>query len=195
MPVSLPCRTIGRISRTRVHLPDVQTHPRPRSAEAETKRSEATERLVRRELVPNLVWSVFTGKTEGGDEKGATLGVTIPLFDLKQGERMEAKARVSQARAREVGVTRTAQKEIEESYTAAASSLRELDLFKQAILTRTTENLDLLQLAFKEGKISFYDVRIAQRETIETRKAYLQTLLAAQRAYNALERAVGEELR
>jgi outer membrane protein TolC len=60
---------------------------------------------------------------------------------------------------------------------------------------RTLENLDLLQLAFKEGKISFYDVRVAQRETIETRNAYLQTRLTAQRAYNALERAIGGELR
>ena len=92
-------------------------------------------------------------------------------------------------------MTSTAQKEIEESYAAAASSLRELDLFKQAILERTTENLNLLQYAFREGKISFYDVRVAQRETIETRNIYLQALLTAQRSYNALERATGGELR
>ena len=92
-------------------------------------------------------------------------------------------------------MTRTAQKEIEESYTAAASALQEIDLFQKAILARTKENLELLQLAFKEGKISFYDVRIAQRETIETRNAFLQSLLTAQRAYNALERAIGEDLR
>jgi outer membrane protein, heavy metal efflux system len=169
--------------------------PDVKAADAEIKRSEAAERLVTRELVPNLVWSVFQGKTEGGDESGASLGLSIPLFDRKQGERMEAKARLSQARMRQVGATRTARKEIDESYTAAASSLRELDLFNRAILTRISENLDLLQLAFKEGKISFYDIRIAQRETIETRNAYLQALLTAQRAYNALERAVGEELR
>ncbi len=169
--------------------------PDVKAAEAEIKRSQAAEKLVKREIVPNVVWSVFTGRTEGGDEKGATLGVSIPLFDRKQGERIEARARLSQARVREAGVTRMAQKEIEESYTSAASALRELDLFQKAILARTTENLELLQLAFKEGKISFYDVRIAQRETIETRNAYLQSLLAAQRAYSALERATGGELR
>jgi outer membrane protein, heavy metal efflux system len=169
--------------------------PDVKAAETETKRSEVTERLIGRETIPNVVWSVFQGRTEGGDERGATLGVSIPLFDRRQGERIEARARLSQARIREISVTRTAQKEIEESYAAAASSLQELDLFKRAILERIAENLNLLQLAFKEGKISFYDVRIAQRETIETRNAYLQALLSAQRAYNALERAAGEELR
>jgi cobalt-zinc-cadmium efflux system outer membrane protein len=166
-----------------------------KAAETETKRSEATERLIRREVIPNVVWSVFQGKTEGGDERGATLGVSIPLFDRKQGERMEARARLSQARIREIGVARSAQKEIEESYVSAASSLQELDLFKRSILERIAENIDLIQLAFKEGKISFYDVRVAQRETIEIRNTYLQALLTAQRAYNALERAAGEELR
>jgi outer membrane protein, heavy metal efflux system len=169
--------------------------PDVKAAETETKRSEATERLIRREVIPNVVWSVFQGRTEGGDERGATLGVSIPLFDRKQGERMEAKTRLSQARIREISVTRTAQKEIEESYVSASSSLQELDLFKRSILERIAENLDLLQLAFKEGKISFYDVRVAQRETMEARNTYLQALLTAQRAYNALERAAGEELR
>ena len=125
----------------------------------------------------------------------AALSVEIPLFDRKQAERTEARVKTFQSRIREAGVVRTARKEIEESYAAAASSLSELDLFKQAILGRTTENLDLLQFAFREGKISFYDVRIAQRETIETRNSYLEALLSAQRAYNALERAVGGDLR
>ena len=90
---------------------------------------------------------------------------------------------------------RTAQTEIEEVYAATASALKELDLLKQSVLGRTLENIELLQLAFKEGKISFYDVRVAQRETIETRNVYLQALLSAQRSYNALERAIGGELR
>ncbi len=173
----------------------IDGRPDLKAAEAEARRSRAAEMLARREMIPDVTWSVFTGRAEGGNETGAALAISIPLFDRKQGERMEAKARLSQARTRQVAVTRTAQKEVAESYATAVSSLRELDLFKQAILGRTLENLDLLQLAFKEGKISFYDVRVAQKETFETRNAYLQTLLTAQRAYNALERAIGGELR
>lgn len=173
----------------------VPTRPDLRAAEAEARSAEATERLARREAIPGITWSVFQGRDEGLYERGGSLAITIPFFDRKQGERMETKARLSQARIRQAAVKGTAEKEIEEFYTAAASSLKELDLFKEAILGRTLENLDLLQLAFREGKISFYDVRVAQRETIETRNAYLQALLTAQRAYNALERAIGGELR
>ncbi len=202
MPAGSPVSIEGELAPTLPPLPGKETllarageRPDVRAAEAETKRSEAAERLARREVVPNVVWSLYQGKTEGGDEKGGTLGVSIPLFDMRQGERIEARAKLSQARVRAAGVTRIAQKEVEESYAAAVSARRELDLFKTAILGPTAENLDLLQLAFKEGKISFYELRIAQRETIETRNMYLQSLLSAQLAYNALERATGEELK
>lgn len=176
-------------------LARVADRPDVKSAEAEVRRSRAAQRLAGREAIPGVTWSLFTGRTEGGNETGGSLSVSIPLFDRKQGERMEAKARATQARIREAGVTRTGQKEVGESYDAAASAAREVDLFRQSVLGLTMENLGLLQLAFREGKISFYDVRVAQRETIETRDAYLQALLAAQRAYNALERAIGGELR
>lgn len=166
-----------------------------KAAEAETRRSAAALTLTKREYIPNVTWRLFQGRDEQRDERGGTLSVEIPLFDRKQAERTEARAKASQARIREAGVARTARKEIEEFYAAAASSLSELDLFKQAILGRTTENLDLLQFAFREGKISFYDVRIAQRETIETRNSYLDALLSVQRAHNALERAVGGDLK
>jgi cobalt-zinc-cadmium efflux system outer membrane protein len=166
-----------------------------KAAEAEIKRSEAALTLTKRELIPNVTWSLFQGKDERQYERGGALSVEIPLFDQKQAERTEARAKAFQARIREAGVARTARKEIEEAYGAAASSLSELDLFKQAILGRATENLDLLQFAFREGKISFYDVRIAQRETIEMRNSYLDALLSVQRAYNALERAVGGDLK
>ena len=183
-------------------LPDQEalldlTSARPdvKAAEADTRRSEASLRLAKRELIPKVTWTLFQGKDEQQYERGAALSVEIPLFDRKQAERTEARVKTFQSRIREAGVVRTARKEIEESYTAAASSLSELDLFKQAILGRTSENLDLLQFAFREGKISFYDVRIAQKETIETRNSYLEALLSAQRAYNALERAIGGDLR
>jgi len=183
-------------------LPDRETlldrlpaRPDLKAAEAEKLRSAAALTLTNRELIPNVTWRLFQGRDEQRDERGGTLSVEIPLFDRKQAERTEARAKVSQARIREAGVARTARKEMEGSYAAVASSLSELDLFKEAILGRTTENLDLLQFAFREGKISFYDVRIAQREMIETRNAYLEALLSVQRAYNALERAVGGDLK
>jgi cobalt-zinc-cadmium efflux system outer membrane protein len=183
-------------------LPDRETlldrlpaRPDIKAAEAETRRSAAALTLIKRELIPNVTWSLFQGRDEQRDERGGALSVEIPLFDRKQAERTEARAKASQARIREAGVARTARREIEESYAAAVSSLSELDLFRDTILGRTTENLDLLQYAFREGKISFYDVRIAQRETVETRISYLDALLSVQRAYNALERVVGGDLK
>lgn len=166
-----------------------------KAADAEIRRSQSAVSLIKREAIPNLTWSVFRDRDEDRNEWGAMLGISIPLFDRKQGERMETQARLSQARIREAGLKRKVETEINTSYAAAASALRELDLLKRAVLGRSTENLDLLQFAFREGKISFYDVRVAQREMFDSRNAYLQALLAADRAFNALEKSVGGELK
>ena len=149
--------------------------PDIKSSEAEVKKLQSEEALIRREAIPNITWSIFRDRDESRNEWGATLGISIPLFDRKQGERIESKVRLSQARIRSGGLKRSAEKEINISYTTALSSLRELDLLRKAVLNRTRENLDLLQFAFKEGKISFYDVRIAQRETFDSRQAFLQS--------------------
>ena len=48
------------------------------------------------------------------------------------------------------------------------------------------ENLSLLHLAFQEGKISFFDVRVAQRETFEIQFAYLDALYRGRRAVSQI---------
>ncbi|GEM_PF-608581 len=169
--------------------------PDIKAAEAETLRSGAALTLAEKEWIPNVTWRLFQAVDERRYDRGGTLSVEIPLFDRKEAERTEARARASQARVREAGVTRNARKEFDEAHASATSSLSDVEVFKQAILGRSAENLALLQYAFREGKISFYDVRIAQRETIELRNLYLDALLSVQRAYNALERAVGGDLR
>jgi outer membrane protein, heavy metal efflux system len=176
-------------------LTRVADRPDSKAADAEIKRSESAAALIRREAIPNLTWSVFRSRDEDLNEWGGMLGISIPLFDRKQAERTEAQTRLSQARIREAGLKKTIEKEINMSYASAQSSLRELELLKKAVLERTAENLELLQLAFKEGKISFYDVRIAQREMFDSRYAYLQALLAADRAFTALEKSIGGELK
>ena len=74
---------------------------------------------------------------------------------------------------------RTINREFEEAYNALTSSQKELSLFKKEILDKSLENLGLLNLAYKEGKIGFFNVRLAQKDTIETQFAYLDTLFRA----------------
>jgi cobalt-zinc-cadmium efflux system outer membrane protein len=151
--------------------------------------------LVRKEGVPNITIAGFYDKDERKNVFGVELSIPIPFFDRKQAERREAAARAQQARIRHAGLQRTIRKEIEEAYSNLASALGELSLFRTEILTKALENLGLLNLAFREGKIGFFDVRLAQKDTLEPQFSYLDAQLKTQLAINAMDRVTGGRLK
>ena len=52
-----------------------------------------------------------------------------------------------------------------------------------------------MNLSYKEGKIGFFEVRLAQKDTLEAQFAYLDSQLRTQLAMNALEKATGGSLK
>jgi outer membrane protein TolC len=64
-------------------------------------------------------------------------------------------------------------------------------LLKKDVLGKAMENLGLMNLAFKEGKIGFFEVRLAQKDTIDAQFAYVESQVRLQLALNALEKAMG----
>jgi outer membrane protein TolC len=144
-------------------------------------------------MVPNVTLGGFHGRDEQKNETGIVASVSIPLFNRKKAERIEAQARASQARIRRSGVERTLDREIEEAHSNLTYALNELAIFRKEIVMKSLENLNLLNFAFKEGKISFFDVRTAQKDTVEIQFIYLDTILRAQRLVYAIENVAGGE--
>ncbi|MEW6740213.1 MAG: TolC family protein [Nitrospirota bacterium] len=161
----------------------------------EIERSQSALNLTNREAVPNVTLSGFYDRDEQRNTVGLALSIPLPLFDRKQAERREAKVRLEQARIRLSGLEKTVDKEIEEAYTNLKSAIEEISLFREEIMNRAMENLELMGLAFKEGKIGFFDVRLAQRDTIETQFAYIDSQLKTRLAINAIERVIGGYLK
>ncbi len=161
------------------------------AASEEIDSAKSAVDLVRREAVPNITVKGFYERDEARNIVGVEFSVPIPFFDRKQAERREAAVRAQQARIRHTGLQRTIRKEVEEAYSNLTSALAELSLFKTEILNKTVENLGLLNLSFKEGKISFFDVRLAQKDTLEPQFSYVEALLKAQLAINALKKIMG----
>lgn len=165
------------------------------AALAEVDSTKTAVELAGREAVPNLTVSGLYEKDESRNIFGIEFSVPIPFFDRKQAERREALARAQQARTRQSGLQRIIPIEIEEAYAHLSSALRELSLFKNEILSKALESLGLLNLAFKEGKIGFFDVRLGQKDTLESQFSYLDVRLRTRLAINALERAIGGRLK
>lgn len=169
--------------------------PDIKAASLEVEKAKTAIDLAQKSSIPNIVLGGFYNRDELRNDLGLSFSISIPIFDRKQAEKKEAQARAAQARVKQKGLERTINREFEEAYNALDSSQRELSLFKKEILEKALENLALLNLAYKEGKIGFFNVRLAQKDTIETQFAYLDTLLRAQRAVNALERTTGGDLK
>lgn len=165
------------------------------AASLETERAKSAIELVKKEAVPNITVSGFYDRDERRNIAGVAFSVPLPLFDRKQAEKKEARAKAEQSKIKEEGLKKTIGKEVEQAYSDLSAAVEELSLFKKEILSKATENLGLITLAFKEGKIGFFDVRLAQRDTIETQFAYLDSQLRAQLAINAMERALGGSLK
>ncbi|HMK64636.1 MAG TPA: TolC family protein, partial [Thermodesulfobacteriota bacterium] len=168
--------------------PDIQ------SASLEVDKANTGIELARKSAVPNIVLGGFYNRDELRNDVGVSFSISIPLFDKKEAEKKEAQVRAAQARLKKTLVERNIRQEFKEAYNALLTSQKELSIYKTEILEKTLENLDLLNLAYQEGKIGFFNVRQAQKETMDTQFVYLDTLLRARRALNALEKAVGGDL-
>jgi cobalt-zinc-cadmium efflux system outer membrane protein len=169
--------------------------PDVKAAAVESDRAGRAEQLVRREAIPSPSLGGFYNRDDLRNDTGIALSISIPIFDRKQAERREAQARAQQARIRQTGLGRTVEREFEQEYANLLSAHKELSVYRKEIIAKSLENLELLNLAFQEGKISFFDVRLAQRDTIELRFGYLDSLLRAQQALYAVERTIGGELK
>lgn len=176
----------GAVARQR---PDVQ------SAAAEVLQAKASMKLAGREAIPSVTVSGFYNQDDKLNEGGVMLSFPLPFFDRKQADRKEAAAKAGQALIKQASLERTIGREIEEAHANLVAAAEELSLFKKEVLGKAMENLSLMNLAFKEGKFGFFEVRLAQKDTIDAQFAYLESQVRLQLALNAWEKATGGSLK
>jgi len=169
--------------------PDVQ------SAAAEVQQAKAAMKLAGREAIPSVTVSGFYNEDDRLNEAGVMLSFPLPFFDRKQADRKEAAAKAGQALIKQASLERTIGREIEEAHANLIAAAEELSLFKKDVLGKAMENLGLMNLAFKEGKFGFFEVRLAQRDTIDAQFAYLESQVRLQLALNAWEKVMGGNLK
>ena len=165
------------------------------SASAEVQQARSAMKLAGREAIPSFTVTGFYSQDDRLNETGVMLSFPLPLFDRKQSDRKEAAAKAGQALIKQASLERFIEREIEEAYANLVSAAEELSLFKKDVLGKALENLELMNLAFKEGKFGFFEVRLAQKDTIDAQFAYLESQVRLQLALNALEKVTGGSLK
>jgi cobalt-zinc-cadmium efflux system outer membrane protein len=172
-----------------VQRPDAQ------SAVAEAEQAKAAMKLAGREAIPSVTVSGFYNRDDRLNETGVMLSFPLPFFDRRQADRKEAAAKAGQAMIKQASLERVIEGEIEAAHANLAAAAEELSLFKKDVLGKAMENLSLMNLAFKEGKFGFFEVRLAQKDTIDAQFAYLESQVRLQLALNAWEKVTGGNLK
>ena len=172
-----------------------QTRPDVQSAAAEVRQAKAAMKLAGREAIPSVTVSGFYNEDDRLNEAGVMLSIPLPFFDRKQADRKEAAVKAGQALIRQASLERAIDRELEEAHANLVAAADELSLFKKDFLGKAMENLNLMNLAFKEGKFGFFEVRLAQKDTIDAQFAYLESQVRLQLALNAWEKATGGSLK
>jgi cobalt-zinc-cadmium efflux system outer membrane protein len=181
----LPSETPAIPDRMKIQETDVPQRSDVQSAAAEVQQAKAAMKLAGREAIPSVTVSGFYNRDTGLNEAGVMLSFPLTLFDRKQADRKEAAARAVQALIKQASLERVVVREIEETHANLVAAAEELSLFKKDVLGKAMENLSLMNLAFKEGKFGFFEVRLAQKDTIDAQFAYLESQVRLQLALNA----------
>ena len=165
--------------------------PDSKAAAFEMEQTEFALKLVKKEAFPNITFSGFYDRDERRDAVGLEVSIPLPIFDRKQAEKREAYAKAEGTKIKAAGLKKTIEREVDQAFNDITSAIEELSLFRKEILVKAAENLDLLNLGFKEGKIGFFEVRFAQKDTIEAQFAYIEAQTRTQLALNAIEKITG----
>jgi outer membrane protein, heavy metal efflux system len=161
----------------------------------DVEKTRSAVNLANKEVIPNVTLSGFYDRDERRNAVGIELSIPLPLFDRKQAEKKEAYAKAEAAKIKSEGLKKAIEREVEQVFNNLASAIEELTLFKKEIIAKAAENLNLLNLAFKEGKVGFFEVRLAQKDTIEAQFAYIEAQTKTQLALIAIEKTIGGTLK
>jgi outer membrane protein TolC len=163
--------------------PDLKAEELALDAKAKTVAKEQLNRLP----------SPFVGfkrTTEDYDNDSAVVvGMSLPLWNLNQGEVKKAKAQKEAQTVRVAAAKRGVMLGAYEAYLNTELAKKQLGLLKQS-LEEANELLRLADLHYSEGKVDFINYLDQVRTVNETRVRYYQGLFELNSAVNELEKSV-----
>lgn len=166
-----------------------------RAARNEVEAARAERRLAGREALPSPRLGVtYSEEGDVGGNARITQGVVafdLPLFNRNQGGRGVAAARVVQSERALDALTRLVHTEVGVAATRVTAATAAAQAYTGGLLTGLEENMELVNEAYRAGKVGFFELLVIRRETLGARIGYIDALEELQTARAQLARALG----
>ncbi len=165
--------------------------PDLKAARAELEAASAERRLATREALPSPRIGASYSREEGASIIQGTIGIELPLFNRNQAARGVGAARVEQAEAALRALERAVRSEVEqalESYRAASATA---EVFDEDDLSALQQNLELVNEAYRAGKMDFLELLVIRREALNAQHGFIDALEDLAAADARLQRATG----
>jgi len=157
---------------------DLTGHPTMEAAKAALDQATLERRRSRLEPYPDLRVGVAGGRMGDTGDSIVELraGLPLPLLDRARGRRRESQALVAVARAEMDAAGQQLRRQREDAFRRYSTAVDQATLYKERILPRAVEALNLVRTGYEQGKFGFIDLLDTQRTAAEARLAYLQRL-------------------
>lgn len=144
------------------------------AARTAVEQAGSLQRLARREALPNLrLAGIAEREAPGaGPRFGLSVGVPIPLFHRNQGLRARREAEVEQSVLEVDAVELRVRTEVQDALQAYRASEGELEIFRQDVLEPARENQDLLEIAYREGKLDLSALLLLRNQLLDAELGY-----------------------
>jgi len=162
-------------------------HPAMVSARAAVDEATATADQVRAERVPDLNVRVAAGQRadDGHGIVEAGLGMTVPIWDNRDGDVLAARFEVVRAQQQALAIQAELDRELHAAYTDFESARARHTEMSAQLLPEARRALDMQMTAYRAGNISFLELLDAQRTFIDAR---IEEITLRQQINNSLGR-------
>jgi len=132
--------------------------------------------LEQRKIIPDI--SVSVGYKRISQEDADTiqfgLGIPVPFFDRNQGNVQKGRALSKRAKSKSLSIYQNMLFQLRKNLNLYNVEKKRISEFKENILPRAEEALDLITKGYKEGEFSYIDLLDTQRIWTETRVSYIE---------------------
>ncbi len=163
---------------------------------AERRLRQAELELAQARARPSLTLSAGVRRLEASDDTALVAGVSLPLplFNRRQGQQTESRARIAQADAERSAALVKARATLFALHGELRVARDEVEVLQGEVIPQAEHTLEQIRSGFDRGRFSYLELSGAQQDLLDTLRAAIEAAGTVHRLHTEIERLTGKPL-